>query len=96
MAIKNFPYVALFLGILFMLVVTFGGQINQATNNTLLPLLTLLLICEFAFFLTAIAAIMTVKQMLTVGYNLKMIIVAVLCAVSAITFLVKGFSFWPA
>lgn len=95
MAIKNFPYVALFLGMTFMVIVTFGGQINEATNNTRLPLLTLLLICEFAFFLTAIAAYMTIKQMMLVGYNSKMLIVAILCIMSAITFLVKGISFWP-
>lgn len=92
---QNFPYVALFLGMMFMLAVTFGGQINEATNNTRLPLLTLLVISEFAFFLTAIAAFISIKQMYVVGFNVKMAVVSILCVISAITFLIKGISFWP-
>lgn len=95
MVIKKFPYVALFLGITFMVILTFGGKVDEVTNDTRLPLLMLLLICEFAFFLTAIAAFMTIKQMLALGYNSKMIIVTVLCVLSAIVFFVKGLSFWP-
>lgn len=95
MQIKNFPYVTLFLGVMFMLVVTVGGQINEATNNTRLPLLTLLIVSEFAFFLTAAGAIVSIKHMLAHGANARLIVVALLCILSAITFLVKGISFWP-
>lgn len=95
MVVKNFPYVALFLGMMFMLVVTFGGQINEATNNTRLPLLTLLIVSEFAFFLTGAGAIMSIKHMLAHGTNTKLIVAALLCILSAITFLAKGISFWP-
>ena len=95
MAIKNFPYVALFIGIAFMLAVYFGGQIDPVSNNTRLPLLTLLLICEFAFFLMVAASYMTIKHMLSVGVNSKSLIVATVCIFSAVTFLVKGLTFWP-
>lgn len=92
---RNFPYVALFLGMMFMLVVVLGGQVNEATNSTRLPLLTLLIVCEFAFFLTAIGAFVSIKQILSQGVSVKMVIVALLCALSAITFMTKGISFWP-
>ena len=92
---QNFPYIALFLGMMFMLAVTFGGQVNGAINNTRLPLLILLIISEVAFILTAIAAYLSIKQMYAEGFDVKMMIVSVLCVISAITFLVKGISFWP-
>ena len=95
MQIKNFPYVTLFLGVMFMLVVTIGGQINEASNNTRLPLLTLLIVSEFAFFLTAAGAIVSIKHMFARGTNTKLIVAALLCILSALTFLAKGISFWP-
>jgi len=80
---------------MFMLAVTFGGQVNEETNNTRLPLLILLIISEVAFFLTAIAAYFSIKQMYAEGFDVKMMVVSGLCVISAITFLVKGISFWP-
>ena len=91
---ENFPYIALVLGVMLMLVVSVGEQTNE-TNTTRLPLLTLLIVSEFAFFLTAIGAYISIKQILSVGFNWKVFVVAGLCVLSAITFLVKGISLWP-
>lgn len=90
----NFPYIALFLGMTLMLVVSFGGQVNDA-NITRLPLLTLLIICEFAFFVTAIGAYVSLKQIFDSGLTWTRLIVTALCGLSAVTFLVKGIAFWP-
>ena len=90
----NFPYIALFLGMGFMLIVSFGGQVNEA-GATKLPLLTLLIICEFAFFVTAIGAYVCFKYMRENGISWSKLVVAVLCVLSAAVFMIKGIAFWP-
>ncbi len=77
-----------------MLVVTFGGN-TDAPGGPRLPLLTLLLICEFAFFLTAIGAYVSLKQLKANGFSWSGMVVSVLCVLSAFTFMVKGYLLWP-
>lgn len=77
-----------------MLVVTFGGNTDTSAGPRL-PLLTLLLICEFAFFVTAIAAYVSLKQLIANGFSWSGMVVSILCVLSALTFLVKGYLLWP-
>ncbi|MDW3095616.1 MAG: hypothetical protein R8G33_08085 [Gammaproteobacteria bacterium] len=91
---KIFPYIALTLGIICMLVVIVGGDVgdNQSTN---LPLLTLLIICEFAFFVCSIGAYMCVREVIDVGFTALHIFVGVICALLAARFFMLGINFWP-
>ncbi len=90
----NFPYVVLAMGIFFMLVVTIGGQVGEG-GSTKLPLLTLLVVSEFAFFLCAIGAYLSVRRILDLGFNSIHALVGVSCAVLAVRFLMMGLAFWP-
>ena len=90
----NFPYVAFAMGIFFMLVVTIGGQAGQS-GGTNLPLLTLLVVSEFAFFLCAIGAYLSVRRLIDLGYSAIHALVGVSCMVLAVRFLMLGIEFWP-
>lgn len=57
----NFPYIALGLGLFLMLVVMKGSEPGNE-GNTNLPLLTLLFVSEFAFFVTAIGGYIGIKK----------------------------------
>lgn len=91
---NNFPYIALTLGIICMLIIIVGGEVNE-NQSTKLPLLTLLVICEFAFFVCAIGAYMCVREVMSVGYAGLHTLVGVVCALLAGRFLVLGINFWP-
>ncbi len=89
----NFPYIVLAMGILFMLVVTIGGQIDQG-GLTKLPLLTLLVVTEFAFFLCAIGAYLSLRGIIDLGYSAIHALVGISCMVLAARFLMLGLEFW--
>ena len=98
MKIYKFPYIALALGLLLSLLISKGSQ-NDANGETLLPLLTLLIINECAFFITAAGAFIGVKQILSADFNpdsktLYGITIA-LCVLLSIQFLLLGFKLWP-
>lgn len=90
----NFPYVALAMGIFFMLVVTIGGQVGEG-DSTKLPLLTLLVVSEFAFFLCAIGAYLSLRRILDLGFSLMHALVGMSCVVLVVRFLMLGIAFWP-
>lgn len=90
----NFPYVALTMGIFFMLVVTLGGRVGDS-DSVKLPLLTLLVVSEFAFFLCAIGAYLSLRRIIDLGYSAIHALVGVSCIVLSIRFLILGIDFWP-
>jgi uncharacterized membrane protein YhaH (DUF805 family) len=90
----SFPYVALAMGIFFMLVVTIGGQLNES-GFTKLPLLTLLVVSEFSFFLCAIGAYLGLRRIIDLGFSAMHALVGVSCLILAIRFLMLGIDFWP-
>lgn len=94
----NFPYIALVLGLLLSLMITKGSQLDS-NGETLLPLLTLLIINECAFFLTAAGTFIGVKHIISTNFKdsskALYIITIVLCALLCIQFLLLGIKLWP-
>ncbi len=90
----SFPYIALAMGIFFMLVVVIGGEVGDG-QSTKLPLLTLLVVSEFAFFICVIGAYMGVRRILDLGFSAVYALVCVSCVLLAIRFLMLGLKFWP-
>lgn len=90
----KFPYIALFLGTLFWVMLLLGAQIGP-NQRTYLPLLTLLLISEFAFILTLVGGGIMLKTMASEGFKFYRLIVCSLCFVLSLEFLRLGLLFWP-
>ncbi len=90
----HFPYIALPLGILFFLIVSIGRQVD-AEGATALPLLTLLVLSEFAFFATGIAAFIGFKQTRVDGFKPVYVVSSVLCLLLSISFMFLGITLWP-
>ena len=94
----NFPYLALGLGLLLLLIVTKGSEIDS-DGATVLPLLTLLIINECAFFLTAAGAFIGIKQIKSIGYKISIkslyMLTTVLCILLTVQFLLLGIKLWP-
>ncbi len=90
----NFPYIALSLSALLFLLVMRGSQIN-ADGTTDIPLLTLLVVSEFSFFVTAIGAYIGLKHCLRVGFKSIYALASVLCLLLSIRFMLLGIELWP-
>jgi len=90
----NFPYIALGLGLFLMLLVVFGSK-TQGEAGTVLPLLSLLVMSEFAFFVTAIAAYIGVSHIVSTGIKPLYAITTLLCLLLSLRFMVLGIQLWP-
>jgi hypothetical protein len=94
----NFPFIALALGLLLSLLITKGSQ-PDSSGETLLPLLTLLIINECAFILTAAGIFIGVKHITSNNFSISnkafYTITVVLCGLLCIQFLLLGFKLWP-
>ena len=91
---QSFPWLALVLGLLLALLLGRFSPLNPETGPTL-PLLTALLISEFGFIVTAIAAFLGAKDIARRQARARTILVAVGNALWAIGFLVMGLKLWP-
>lgn len=85
---RSFPLIALALGMLLILVLMRFGDAG-------LPLLTALLISEFGFLLTAIAAGISVRDLLRDGVHVVCILLLLGNVLLAANFLRMGLAFWP-
>ncbi|VAW52677.1 hypothetical protein MNBD_GAMMA05-488 [hydrothermal vent metagenome] len=94
----NFPYLALALGLFLLLIVTKGSELD-VNGVTALPLLTLLIVNECAFILTAAGIFIGLKQLKTTGFNLTQnplyTMTVTLCILLAIQFTLLGINLWP-
>ena len=91
---ENFPYIASAMGLFFMLLVVKGSEIN-ADGVTAIPLLTLLIVNEFAFFVTAIGAYIGIRHNVETGVKPYHMAAALLSALLAIFFIWMGARLWP-
>lgn len=89
-----FPYLAVVLGLILMMIVT-GGSSSGTEGGTAIPLLTLLVISEFAFFVTAIGAFLGIKHFHNVRQKPVYVAAIVICALLAIRFMWLGIELWP-
>ena len=94
MKTSNFPYIALGLGIILLLVVITGSKTSNEGAATI-PLLTLLVISEFAFIVTAIGVYIGTRHILSTGIKAVYITVTIICAILSVRFLFLGIELWP-
>jgi len=89
-----YPYIALIAGLVLLSIIVKGSQ-TTSDGSTLVPLLTLLVVAEFAFFATAIAVYMGVMHMKLNGIRYGYLSITILCGVLSGAFLFFGFKLWP-
>lgn len=94
MKTRNFPYIALALGLFLLLVVLRGSQIAN-DGLTSLPLLTLLVVSEFSFFVSAIGAYIGFNQIRKTGVQAFYSLVTLLCLILSLYFMWLGIKLWP-
>lgn len=90
----HFPYIATSLGLILMLVII-KGRVLGADGETIMPLLTLLVVSEFCFFVNAIGFYIGVKHLKTIGLQPLYTVTTILCAILALRFLYTGIELWP-
>ncbi len=94
----NFPYLALTLSLFLLMVVTKGSQIGS-DGETALPLLTLLIANECAFFLSAIGSFIGIKNLKQINFKVSLkplyAITTLLCILLTIQFTLLGIKLWP-
>ncbi len=94
----NFPYLALVLCLFLLLVVNRGSQAGS-DGDTALPLLTLLIINECAFFLAIAGAFIGIRYLRSINFKLSLkplySITTVLCILLTIQFTLLGIKLWP-
>lgn len=90
----NFPYIALGLGLVFMLLVMKGSELDS-NGITAIPLLTLLIVSEFSFFVNVIAAYIGIRHMRSVRVKPVYMVIILFCIVLAVRFIFFGLALWP-
>jgi len=94
----NFPYLALALSLFLLMIVTRGSE-TDSEGFTALPLLTLLIINECAFFLSAIGTGIGIKYLKTIDFKVKLkplySITTLLNVLLTIQFTLLGIKLWP-
>ena len=94
----NFPYLSLALGLLLLMLITRGSE-TGTDGTTTLPLLTLLIINECAFFLSAAGSFIGIRYLSSIDFKLSLkplySITTVLCILLTIQFTLLGIKLWP-
>ena len=90
----NFPYIAFALGLILMATVMIGSS-EGGDGTTRLPLLTLLIASEFAFFVNVFAVYIGIRHTLASGARPVYVITTVLCVLLAAGFAYLGIGLWP-
>jgi len=90
----HFPYLALPAGLVFILMITIGSEVN-ANNITRIPLLSMLIMNEFAFFLSAGATYIGIKHIKETNFQPIYGSVTILCFALMLGFIFLGLKLWP-
>ena len=90
----GFPGLALGIGVLVAAGLLQSGVLASNADYAL-PLLTLLIVNEFGFFVTAIGAGVGINTMLNQGVRPPVLLLTLGCAVLAAGFLYLGIRLWP-
>jgi len=94
----NFPYLAAALGLFLLLVINIGSRLGS-DGATALPLLTLLIVNECAFFLSIAGVFIGIKQVSSGAQKFNLMstytIVIILCGLLTIVFALLGIKLWP-
>ncbi len=94
MKTQAFPWIALSLGLLVMTVMLGSGALRPAEEYAL-PLLTMMIVNEFGFFLCAIGAAVGVKSIVNDGFRASLLVTVIGCTVLAAGFAWLGVLMWP-
>jgi hypothetical protein len=90
----SFPWLALSLGLTIAMILVVSGAVDPA-SKPVLPLLTLLIMTEFGFFVTAIGAVQALRTGFAQGFGFALLTVIAGCALLAVGFLWLGLTLWP-
>jgi len=90
----HFSIIATALGLLLLALLSNTAP-EVAGGEPRLPLLTMLIISEFGFIVTAIGTFTGIKTMLATGKNRYIIASSVCCALMSARFCQIGISYWP-
>jgi hypothetical protein len=94
MANVSFPWLALGMGLLVAVGLLTSGVLSP-DGDYALPLLTLLIVNEFGFFVTAIGAGVGINMILKDGMQTTLLMVIIGDAVMAAGFLYLAIKLWP-
>lgn len=89
---QTYPWLALGLGLLLGLVLLRFGTTEAGEG---MPLLAALLMCEFGFLVTAIAAGIGLRDLIKQGMNVTTLLLLAGNLLLAANFLRMGLAFWP-
>ena len=90
----TFPWLALGMGLLVVAGLLLSGALSPEGNYEL-PLLTMLIVNEFGFFVTAIGAGVGINTLIKDGAQPSLLMVIIACAVMAAGFLYLAIKLWP-
>ncbi|MGB0723096.1 MAG: hypothetical protein ACPGU7_11955 [Gammaproteobacteria bacterium] len=91
---RKFPYIALALGLTFLLILTRAAQVDEQ-GNLALPLLALLGMAELGFFVCGFGVWFAAKELRAGGFQPILVGVAVLCALLGLRLAWIGTTLWP-
>jgi hypothetical protein len=90
----GFPWLALGMGLLVAVGLLASGVLSPEADYDL-PLLTMLIVNEFGFFVTAIGAGVGINTLLKDGLQPPMLMITIACALMAGGFLYLAIKLWP-
>jgi len=89
-----FPYIAVVLGLTFMPIIVLGNTVGHDGVRAV-PLLSLLVMNEFAFFTSIAGVYIGVQHLRAVGFSLAYGLATMLCVALTVQFTVLGMQLWP-
>ena len=90
----SFPWLAMGMGLLVAVGLVASGVLSPDANYDL-PLLTMMIVNEFGFFVTAIGAGIGINALLKEGMLPALLMVTITCGVMAAGFLFLAVRLWP-
>ena len=90
----NFPFIALALG-LFLMGILYKTGATDPDTELVLPLLTVLIISEFGFIVSAIAVFFGGQTLVKNGFEIVTAVATLLCGMLAVEFMLTGIKHWP-
>jgi nitrate reductase NapE component len=90
----TFPWLAMGMGLLVAVGLVVSGVLSPEANYEL-PLLTMMIVNEFGFFVTAIGAGIGINTLLKGGMQPTLLMVTIACSVMAVSFLFLAIRLWP-
>ena len=90
----TFPWLAMGMGLMVAVGLVASGVLSPDANYDL-PLLTMMIVNEFGFFVTAIGAGIGINVLLKDGMQPTLLMVTIVCGVMAAGFLFLAIRLWP-